>query len=1005
VRKNSSDFPSKLDTSMSASSPLLPAVPPIADSALSSSLGNAPPSPQTLVFVDSGVAQLETLIAGIQNAKVVILDSQTDGIDQITSVLAQHQQLDSVQIISHGASGSVQLGNTQLNAATLEQAGDRIQSWGNALSATGDLLFYGCNVAAGEAGLHLIQQISDLTQADVQASDDLTGSTKLGGDWDLEVATGAIETDSAINAETQAVYQDTLKTQPRRRTPLASGSFTYNNSQYQLTSRATTWRKAQAEARRLGGNLVIISDAAEEKWLQQTFGRNRQFWTGLSDRRQEGNFLWATGQAPDYTNWAKGQPNESDANQEDFVVMNGGKKRRWDDRSSRSRFRGIIEMPGAIALPPENRDGQAVPPEQPGDVGQVGGSSKIALAKSAYRVNEADGFVEISLIRTGDTSAAATAVYEVESDTATDGRDFRGGAYTVQFNPGETEVFSRIPILNDNAAEGAETFAVLMKDSSVDIGTARTANVTILDDEVRTLDVSVRQVSERDGRVEVRLTRSNRTEAASVRFNTIEGTARAGSDFINQSGTVNFAIGETTKTIAIALVNDGAGEANETFSVNFSNPVGLTVTNPVQEITILDDDATGYTKETLIGGLNLPTAFARTPNNDLMFIAEKAGVIKTAVGNQVVGNFVDLTREVNNVEDRGVLSVAVHPEFYSGKPYVYVAYTYDPPEVYLPGNINSEFGGPDKVGNRASRVVRLTADASTNYRTVLPNSQVVILGKNSTWANISSPTRNSTTDTTIPESGRNIFGRGGFVQDFVKIDSQTHTIGHLKFGADGALYISSGDGSSYILDQRAASSLNIDSLSGKMLRVDPLTGAGLADNPFYDPLNPGDNRSKVWQYGLRNPYRFTFKPGTSTPVIGDVGWRTAEEVNIGGRGANFGWPGYEGRNQQRGYFALPEVQTELGNAPGPVVSPIYERIHQNDEAIAITMGDYYRGELFIANVNGGTVDALTLNGSDQVTSVRRFADNAGVIVFMQAGPEDSLYYVDITGSIGRWRPI
>jgi glucose/arabinose dehydrogenase len=1002
---------------MSASLPLLPVAPPIADSVLISSLENAHPSPQTLVFVDSGVEQLETLIAGIQNAKIVILNSQTDGIDQITSVLAQHQQLDSVQIISHGASGSVQLGNTQLNAATLEQSGDRIQSWGNALSATGDLLFYGCNVAAGEAGLHLIQQISDLTQADVQASDDLTGSAKLGGDWDLEVATGAIEADLAINAETQAAYQDTLKQQPRR-TPLASGSFTYNNSQYQLTSRATTWKKAQAEARRLGGNLVIINDAAEEKWLQQTFGKNRQFWTGLSDRRQEGNFLWATGQAPEYMNWAKGQPNPSGANQEDFVVMNAGKKRRWDDRSQRSKFRGIIETPSAIALPPENRDGQSVPPPgQPGDVGQVGGSSKIALAKNAYQVNEADPFVEISLIRTGDTSAAATAVYQVGSGTATDERDFTGGAYTVQFNPGETEVFSRIPILNDREVEGSETFAVSMKDSSVDVGTTRTANVTILDDEVRTLDVFVRPVSERDGRVEVRLTRSNRTEAASVSFNTIEGTARAGSDFINQSGTVNFTPGESTKTIAIALVNDGAGEANEIFSLNFSNPVGLTVTNPAQQITILDDDASGYTRETLIGGLNLPTAFARTPNNDLMFIAEKAGVIKTAVGNQVVGNFADLTRDVNNVEDRGLLSIAVHPEFYSGKPYIYAAYTYDPPEAYLPGNANTEFGGPDKVGNRASRVVRLTANAATGYRTVVPGSEVVILGKNSTWANISNPTKNSTIDIDLPESGRSPFGRGGYIQDFVKIDSQTHTIGHLDFGADGALYISSGDGSSYILDPRAASSLNIDSLSGKMLRVDPLTGAGLADNPFYDPFNPGDNRSKVWQYGLRNPYRFTFKPGTSTPVIGDVGWNTAEEINIGSRGANFGWPGYEGRNRQGEYFALSQVQTELTTAPGPVVSPIYERSHQIDNASAITMGDYYKGELFIADINSGAVDALTLNGNNQVTSVRRFADfdnfdedrdnndDNVLIVFMEAGPEDSLYYVDITGSIGRWRPV
>jgi glucose/arabinose dehydrogenase len=986
---------------MSAPAPLTPVIQPTLD-APSSSLGNAHPAAQTLVFVDSGVAQIETLIAGIQNAKVVILNAQTDGIDQITSVLAQHRQLDSVQIISHGASGSVQLGNTQLNAATLAQSGDRIQSWGNALSATGDLLFYGCNVAAGAAGLSLIQQISDLTQADVQASDDLTGSAKLGGDWTLEVATGAIEADSAVNAETQAAYQDTLKQKPRRRQPLASGTFNYNNNQYQLTSRSTTWRKAQAEARRLGGNLVIIDDAAEEKWLQQTFG-SRKFWTGLSDRRQEGNFLWSTGQAPDYTNWAKGQPNQSDSNRDDFVVMNSGKQRRWDDRSSRSRFRGIIEIPGAIASPPENRDGQTVLPP-----GQVGGSSKIALANNAYRVNEADGFVEISLIRTGDTSTAATAVFQVESGSATDGIDFAGGAYTVQFNPGETEVFARIPILDDRVKEGSETFAVLMKDSSVDVGTIRTANVTILDNETQTLNVSFepRPVSERDETVRVRLERSNTTGSASIRFATIEGTARAGSDFINQSGTINFGDGEKIKTITIRLVNDGEGEANEAFSLRFSNLVNLAdFTNLEQQLTIVDDDATGYVKETLISGLNLPTAFARTPNNEIMFIAEKAGVIKTAVGNRVVGNFADLTRDVNNVEDRGLLSIAVHPEFYSGKPYVYAAYTYDPPEAYLPINANTEFGGPDEVGNRASRVVRLTADAATGYRTVVAGSQEVILGKNSTWANISRPTENSTTNIDIPESGRSIFGRGGYIQDFVKIDSQTHTIGHMKFGTDGALYISSGDGSSYILDPRAASSLNIDSLSGKMLRVDPLTGAGLADNPFYDAANPRDNRSKVWQYGLRNPYRFTFQPGTSNPVIGDVGWNTSEEVNIGGRGSNFGWPGYEGRETQGAYFALPQVQTALANAPGPVTNPVFVRSHQEDKATAITMGDYYKGELLIADVNSGVVTALTLNGSNQVTSERRFASDAGVIVFMQAGPEDSLYYVDITGSIGRWRPI
>jgi len=954
--------------------------------------------PQTLVFIDSEVEHLDILIAGIQDAKVVILDSQTNGIDQITSVLARYHQIASVQIISHGKSGAVQLGNAQLSSTTLDQYRDRLQSWGNALSETGDLLFYGCNVAAGTQGLKFIDQISQITQADLQASDDLTGSATLGGDWDLEVATGAIEATLAVNAETQASYDSDLATR----------SFNYNGSQYQLTNGAKTWKQAQAEAKRLGGNLVIINNSAEENQIKQNFGSKRKLWIGLTDRRQEGNFLWSNGQALNYLNWSQGQPNQNGANNEDYVVMNAGKKHRWDDKPLQSKFRGIIEIPGVLPIEGKKELSGVEQPKGSLPGGQIQlqtvGASAIALEKSSYLVNEAAGFIEIALVRTGDTSRTATAVYKAESRTATDGKDFIGGAYPITFNPGETRKTSRIPILQDTDTESSETFAVLMQNSSVDVGTIRTANITILDDESDTLDVKVLPTSEKTRQIQLTLTRSNTLAAASVDFATENGIAIAGNDYTSTTGTLNFAVGEAVKTITIPLVNDGVPENNETFALNFTNPVGLTLTNPTQQLTIIDDDAAGFVKETLITGLNRPTAFARTPTNELMFISEKGGMIKTAQGNQVVATFADLSRDVNDVEDRGVLSIAVHPEFYTGKPYVYVSYTYDPPEAYLNVNPNSEFDDPDRVGNRPARVVRLTADVANNYRTVVAGSQEIILGKNSTWANTSSPDGNSTDNFSIPESGRSATGRGGYVQDYVKTDSQTHTIGNLKFGADGALYISTGDGASFILDERAASTLKIDSLSGKMLRVDPLTGAGLAENPFYDAANPNDNRSKVWQYGLRNPYRFTFKPGTSTPVIGDVGWYTWEEVNIGGKGANFGWPGFEGPGTQPEYFEFQSVKDLLNNS-APVTLPIYARSHGIDNARAITMGDFYKGELFIADVNTGDVDALTLNASDQVTSVRRFASDGGFIVFMQAGPEDSLYYVDITGSIGRWKPI
>ena len=81
-------------------------------------------------------------------------------------------------------------------------------------------------------------------------------------------------------------------------------------------------------------------------------------------------------------------------------------------------------------------------------------------------------------------------------------------------------------------------------------------------------------------------------------------------------------------------------------------------------------------------------------------------------------------------------------------------------------------------------------------------------------------------------------------------------------------------------------------LNGKILRVND-DGTAPADNPFYDG-NPNSNRSKVWAYGLRNPFRFVLHPETGIPYVGDVGWNEWEELDIASRGRNLGWPCYEG---------------------------------------------------------------------------------------------------------------
>uniref|UniRef100_UPI0005544070 DUF4347 domain-containing protein n=1 Tax=Dolichospermum circinale TaxID=109265 RepID=UPI0005544070 len=119
-------------------------------------------------------------------------------IQQITQNLSGLTNIDSVQIISQGAEGSLSLGSIVLNSANLSNYTSQLQQWGQSLTVTGDILLYGSNVAQGSAGKTFVQQISQLTGADVAASDDLTGNTASGGDWVLEYTTGLIEASPAL---------------------------------------------------------------------------------------------------------------------------------------------------------------------------------------------------------------------------------------------------------------------------------------------------------------------------------------------------------------------------------------------------------------------------------------------------------------------------------------------------------------------------------------------------------------------------------------------------------------------------------------------------------------------------------------------------------------------------------------------------------------------------------------------------------------------------------------
>src|SRR5919202_877797 len=138
--------------------------------------------------------------------------NHSNGIAQITQALKGRFNLSSLHIVAHGEVGKLWLGNGFINSNTLKQYSEHLQSWGVALAPDADILLYGCNVAAGETGQQFVQLLSQLTGTDVAASNNLTGSAALGGDWELDVKIGLVEAPIAFGAETLEAYSAILTT-------------------------------------------------------------------------------------------------------------------------------------------------------------------------------------------------------------------------------------------------------------------------------------------------------------------------------------------------------------------------------------------------------------------------------------------------------------------------------------------------------------------------------------------------------------------------------------------------------------------------------------------------------------------------------------------------------------------------------------------------------------------------------------------------------------------------
>jgi len=149
---------------------------------------------------------------------IVALDGGEDVYDQLSELLAQYSELDAIHLLSHGSDGQLHVGGQTIDSNGLKDNAARINQWGKSLSAGGDLLLYGCNLSASQSGQEFALTLSQLMQADVASSDDITGHPRLNGDWDLEIEFGELETPALLDQASQASWLGTLA-------PLAAKDF------------------------------------------------------------------------------------------------------------------------------------------------------------------------------------------------------------------------------------------------------------------------------------------------------------------------------------------------------------------------------------------------------------------------------------------------------------------------------------------------------------------------------------------------------------------------------------------------------------------------------------------------------------------------------------------------------------------------------------------------------------------------------------------------------------
>jgi glucose/arabinose dehydrogenase len=434
----------------------------------------------------------------------------------------------------------------------------------------------------------------------------------------------------------------------------------------------------------------------------------------------------------------------------------------------------------------------------------------------------------------------------------------------------------------------------------------------------------------------------------------------------------------------------------------------------------------GFNQYVVYDRLNRPTDIVFAPDGKVL-VAEKRGVVKE-FDNLLDDSptvLVDIRTNVIDQADRGLLDIELAPGF-PADPSLYVLYTHDAP----PGEVAPFWGQPAVDVDPCPTPPGPTDDGCvvTARLSRLPIVNGVWTGEEQV-----------------------------LIQDWCQ-QYPSHSIGTMVFGPDGSLYVGGGDGASWtfrdygqrgdplnpcgdppggvgaslhpptaeggsLRSQDVRTTGDPTGLNGTIIRIDPATGDAMPDNPMAS--SPDPNTRRIVAYGMRNPFRFTLRPGTNELWIGDVGESAWEEINrsVGNDAVvdNFGWPCYQGTPRMPTWDNLDLTMCESLYAAGPsaVTAPWFAYQHgppigtdsrcdgkDGSSITGVTFApadssypDDYDGALFFGDASRSCIWVMKA-GSDGLpdpTTVKPFVVAGGTPVKLAFGPGGELWYVDHYG--------